>query len=100
MEIIERRLEELKPYAKNARVNDDAVEFVANSIREFGFRVPILIEKDGTIVAGHTRYKASKKLHLESVPCIIVDDLSEEQVKAFRLADNKVAEKSLSLIHI
>lgn len=94
MEIIERKLEELKPYAKNARVNDDAVEFVANSIREFGFRVPILIEKDGTIVAGHTRYKASKKLHLKSVPCIIVDDLSEEQVKAFRLADNRVAEKS------
>ena len=94
MEIVNKRLEELKPYEKNPRKNDEAVEYVANSIKEFGFKVPIVIDKDGVIVAGHTRYKASKKLGLEEVPCIIADDLSEEQIKAFRLADNKVSEKA------
>ena len=94
MEIIERTIDELKPYKKNARINDDAVQGVMDSIKEFGFRIPIIIEKDGTIVAGHTRYKAVKKLGLKTVPCIIVDDLSEEQIKAFRLADNKVSEKA------
>lgn len=63
-----------------------------NSIKEFGFKVPIVIDKNNVIVAGHTRYKASKKLKLKEVPCIIADDLSEEQIKAFRLADNKVGE--------
>lgn len=67
---------------------------MANSIREFGFKVPIVIDKDGIIVAGHTRFKASKKLGLTEVPCITADDLSEEQIKAFRLADNKTAEKA------
>src|SRR5574344_3123436 len=94
MEIITRKLSEIKPYEKNPRKNDQAVEFVLNSIKEFGFKVPIVIDKDGIIVAGHTRYKASKKLKLAEVPCIIADDLTEEQIKAYRLADNKVAEKS------
>lgn len=94
MNVIEKNIEDLKPYKKNARLNDDAVEVVANSIKEFGFRVPILIEKDGTIVAGHTRFKACKKLHIQKVPCIVVDDLTEEQIKAYRLADNKVSEKA------
>lgn len=92
MEIIEKKLEELKPYENNPRKNDEAVDYVANSIKEFGFKVPIIIDKNGVIIAGHTRYKASQKLGLKTVPCIIADDLTEEQVKAFRLADNKVGE--------
>lgn len=92
MEIITKKIEELVPYEKNPRKNDEAVEYVANSIKEFGFKVPIVIDKDEVIIAGHTRYKASKKLGLKEVPCIVADDLTEEQVKAFRLADNKVSE--------
>ncbi len=92
MEIINKKISELKPYEKNPRKNDNAVDYVAKSIEEFGFKVPIVIDKDNVIIAGHTRYKASKKLGLEEVPCIIADDLTEEQVKAFRLADNKVSE--------
>lgn len=94
MQIIEKRLNEITPYEKNPRKNDSAVEYVANSIREFGFKVPLVIDNDGVIVAGHTRWKAAKKLGLKTVPCIIADDLTDEQVKAFRLADNKVAEKA------
>ena len=92
MEIINKKLTEIMPYEKNPRRNDEAVEYVANSIKEFGFKVPIVIDKEGIIVAGHTRYKASKKLGLKEVPCIVADDLNEEQIKAFRLADNKVGE--------
>ena len=94
MNIIEKNLKDIKPYEKNPRKNDNAVEYVANSIKEFGFKVPIVIDKDGVIVAGHTRYKASKKLGLEKVPCIIADDLTDEQIKAYRLADNKVGESA------
>ena len=94
MNIIEKNLKDIKPYEKNPRKNDNAVEYVANSIKEFGFQQPIVIDKNGVIVAGHTRYKASKKLGLEKVPCIIADDLTDEQIKAYRLADNKVSEKS------
>lgn len=92
MNIIEINLNELKPYENNPRNNDEAVEPVANSIKEFGFKVPIVIDKDKIIIAGHTRYKAAKKLGLDKVPCIIADDLNEEQIRAFRLADNKVSE--------
>lgn len=94
MEIINKKIEEIKPYEKNPRKNDDAVEGVANSIKEFGFKVPIVIDKNGVIVAGHTRYKASQKLGLKEVPCIIADDLNEDQIRAFRLADNKTNEKA------
>lgn len=94
MNIIYKKLEELKPYANNPRFNDDAVEYVKNSINQFGFKVPIIIDQDGEIIAGHTRYKASLELKLKEVPCIIADDLTEEQIKQFRLVDNKVAEKS------
>lgn len=87
-------IDSIKPYENNPRFNDDAVEYVANSIKEFGFKVPIIIDKNNVIVAGHTRYKASLELGLEEVPTIIADDLTEEQVKAFRLADNKVSEKA------
>lgn len=92
MEIVNKKITELKPYEKNPRKNDEAVEYVANSIKEFGFKVPIVVDKNNVIVAGHTRYKASKKLGLKEVPCIVADDLTEEQIKAFRLADNKVSE--------
>lgn len=95
MEIVNKKLEELKPYENNPRFNDDAVEYVANSIKEFGFKVPIVIDRNNVIVAGHTRYKASIELGLEEVPCIIADDLTDEQIKAFRLADNKVSDYSI-----
>lgn len=94
MEIVYKKLYELKPYENNPRFNDEAVQYVANSIKEFGFKVPIIIDKNNTIVAGHTRYKASIELELDEVPCIVADDLDEEQIKAFRLADNKVSEFS------
>lgn len=92
MKIVNVSLPDLKPYENNPRINDNAVESVMNSIKEFGFKVPIVITKDNVIVAGHTRYKASLELGLENVPCIIADDLTDEQIKAFRLADNKVSE--------
>ena len=92
MDVIEKKLKDIKPYEKNPRKNDSAVDAVANSIREFGFKVPVVIDKDGVIVCGHTRYKAAKKLGLKTVPCVIADDLTEEQIKAYRLADNKVSE--------
>ena len=92
MNIIEKNLKDIKPYEKNPRKNDNAVECVANSIKEFGFKVPIVIDKDNVIVCGHTRYKAAKKLGIENVPCIVADDLTDEQIKAYRLADNKVSE--------
>lgn len=94
MNIVELKLGEVRPYEKNPRKNDEAVKFVAESIKQFGFKVPIVIDHNGVIVAGHTRYKAAKKLKMETVPCIVADDLTEEQIKAFRLADNKVAEKA------
>ena len=92
MKVIDKLLTELKPYEKNPRNNTAAVEPVAESIKQFGFKVPIVIDKNGVIVAGHTRYKAAEKLGLDKVPCIVADDLSPEQIKAFRLADNKTAE--------
>lgn len=92
MQIVNRKISDLTPYEKNPRKNDAAVQYVANSIKEFGFKVPVVIDREGVIVAGHTRLKAAKKLMLEEVPCIIADDLTDEQIKAFRLADNKVSE--------
>lgn len=94
MNIIEMNVEELIPYENNPRKNDDAVEKVALSISAFGFKVPIVIDQNNVIVTGHTRLKAAKKLGITKVPCIKADDLTDEQIKAFRLADNKVAEFS------
>jgi site-specific DNA-methyltransferase (adenine-specific) len=94
MQIIEKNIKELIPYEKNPRKNDKSVDKVAQSIDQFGFRVPVVIDKDNVIVCGHTRYKAAKKLHLASVPCVVADDLTDEQIKAYRLADNKVGEDS------
>lgn len=95
MQIVTKKVNDLIPYENNPRINDEAVEYVKNSISEFGFKVPIVIDKNNVVIAGHTRLKASKELNLKEVPCIIADDLTEEQVKAFRLADNKVSEKSM-----
>ena len=86
------RIEDLKPDPDNPRKNDAAVPGVRESIAAFGFRTPIVISKEGNIVAGHTRYKAALELGLKEVPCIVADQLSEKQLKAFQLADNKVGE--------
>lgn len=92
MNIIDVEIEKLIPYVNNPRINDNAVDFVAASIKEFGFKQPIVIDKENVIVAGHTRLKAAKKLGLKKVPCLMADDLTDQQIKAFRLADNKVSE--------
>lgn len=94
MNIVEKRIDEITPYEKNPRFNDDAVEYVAQSIEAFGWKQPIVVDKDGVIIAGHTRYKAAKQLGLEKVPVLIADDLSPDEVKAYRLADNKVSDFS------
>ena len=85
MDVKNFQLADLKPYEKNPRKNDNAVGALAKSIERFGFKVPIVIDADNVIVCGHTRYKAAQKLKLESVPCIVADDLTPEQVKAFSL---------------
>lgn len=92
MNIKEIPVGEIKEYEKNARKNDKAVDLVAQSIEKYGFKVPIVVDKDSVIIAGHARLKAAKRLGLETVPCVVADDLTEEQVRAFRLADNKTAE--------
>lgn len=92
MRILELKVADLKEYGRNPRKNDKAVEPVAESIKQFGFKVPIIVDSDYVIIAGHTRLKAAKYLGLDVVPCVIADDLTEEQIKAFRLADNKVSE--------
>lgn len=92
MEIREFKIDEITPYDNNPRKNDAAVEIVMKSIREFGFKVPIVLDKDHTIVAGHTRLKAAQRLGLTKVPCIVAADLNDEQIKAFRLVDNKTSE--------
>ena len=90
--IIYKNIEELIPYDKNPRINDNAVDKVAESIKQFGFKSPIVLDKNNVIICGHTRLKASQRLGLKEVPCIVADDLTEEQIKAYRLADNKTAE--------
>ena len=85
-------INDLKPYKNNPRKNDKAVDAVVKSIQQFGFKEPIVIDKDNVIVCGHTRLKAAQKLKLEKIPCVIADDLTPEQIKAFRLIDNKTAE--------
>lgn len=92
LKIVYKKISDLTPYDNNPRLNDGAVDAVAKSIEEFGFKVPIVIDKDGVIVAGHTRLKAAKQLQIDEVPCIVAEDLNEEELKAFRLADNKVSE--------
>lgn len=88
------QVSDLTPYDHNPRKNDASVEYVANSIKEFGFKIPIVVDRNNVVVCGHTRLKAAKKLKMKSIPCIRADDLSDKQIQAFRLADNKVGERS------
>ena len=92
MNIIVKKITDVKPYEKNPRRNDDAVQYVAESLKQFGWKQPIVIDRNNIVVAGHTRLKAAKKLGYKEVPCIVADDLTDDQVKAYRLADNKVSE--------
>jgi ParB/RepB/Spo0J family partition protein len=92
MKTIELALQEITPYENNPRNNDNAVDAVAKSIHDFGFQQPLVLDKNKVIIVGHTRYKAALKLGLETVPCVIADNLTEEKVRAYRLADNKVGE--------
>lgn len=94
LNVKEFNVEDIREYEDNPRNNDGAVEAVAESIRRFGWKVPIVIDADSVIVAGHTRFKAAKRLGMDKVPCIVADDLTDEQVRAYRLADNKTAELS------
>ena len=94
MHIEQRQLNDIVPYDNNPRQNDDAVEAVARSIQEFGFRQPIVTDENNVIICGHTRYKAAKQLGLETFPVHIATDLTAEQVRAYRLADNASSEKS------
>jgi len=92
MKVELRKISEIQPYGKNPRQNDEAVDAVARSIREFGFRQPIVVDKDGVIVCGHTRWKAAQELGLKEVPVHVAKELTPEQIKAYRIADNKVAD--------
>lgn len=88
------KTEDLIPYENNPRINGDSVDAVAKSIKEFGFQQPIVVDKNMVVIVGHTRLKAAKKLKLKVVPVVVADKLTEEQVNAYRLADNKVGESS------
>lgn len=92
LQIINMQMAQIKPYPNNPRKNADAVKYVAASIKEFGFKQPIVIDRDNVIIAGHTRYLAAKELKLKEIPCLMADDLTNEQIKAYRIADNKTAE--------
>jgi ParB-like chromosome segregation protein Spo0J len=92
MNIQDISIENIIPYARNPRKNDDAITKVASSIKEYGFKQPIVVDKDMVIIAGHTRYQAAKKLGYETVPVLIANDLTEAQAKAYRIADNKTGE--------
>ena len=85
-------LDKIIEYINNPRNNEAAVDRVAASIAEFGFNVPLVLDKDNVIITGHTRYKAAKKLKLDEVPCVYAEGLTKAQVKAYRIADNKVSE--------
>ena len=92
MKIVYKNINEINPYKNNPRNNENAIEDVAKSIKEYGFKVPVVLDKENTIVTGHTRVKAAERLGMREVPCIIADDLTPEQIKEFRLVDNKVNE--------
>lgn len=94
MNVQEMPIGDIKPYERNPRKNAAAVDYVANSIKEFGFKQPIVVDTDHVIVVGHTRWLAAKKLKLKTVPVLVADDLTPEQAKAYRLADNKTNEFS------
>ena len=92
MKIIEKKLEDIRPYDNNPRLNDRAVPAVAESLKKFGWQQPIVIDRNGVIICGHTRYKAALELGMKTAPCKYADELTEEEITAYRLADNKTAE--------
>lgn len=92
MEVLEKRLDELTPYENNPRVNEGAVEAVAESLKKFGWKQPLVVDRSGVIIVGHTRLKAAERLGWETAPVVIAEDLTEEEARAYRLADNKTAE--------
>ena len=95
MQIVDTPIDAIRPYPNNPRINEGGVDAVAKSIQEFGWQQPIVVDKNGVIIVGHTRYKAAQKLGLDKVPVVTADKLSDKQVKAYRLADNKVADKTI-----
>lgn len=94
MQIVNKKLEEIIPYENNPRKNDATVDGLAECISEFGITQPIVVDAKGVIVAGHTRYKAAQKLGLKEFPCLVADSLSDEQIRAYRILDNRIAERS------
>lgn len=92
MKVFMRKVAEIVPYENNPRDNDEAAEVVAASIKEFGFKNPIILDADGVVICGHARLKAAILLGFDEVPCITADDLTPAQIRAFRIADNKTAE--------
>lgn len=95
MQVENWNIEDVKPYENNPRKNDEAVEKVANSIKEFGWQQPIVVDKDGIVIVGHTRLKAAQELELDEVPVLVAKDLTDDQAKAYRLADNKTGELAI-----
>ena len=92
MKIVYKQLDDLREYENNPRNNENAVAAVAASIEKFGWKQPLVIDAAGVIVCGHTRYKAAQRLGQQAVPCVLADDLTEDEIRAYRLADNKTAE--------
>lgn len=98
MDIINKRTDELKPYELNAKLHDERqIENVAESIRKFGWKQPLVIESDGTIIIGHCRWEAAKKLGMEEVPCVVADELTEDEIRQLRIVDNKSNESDWDL---
>lgn len=95
MNIINVSIDKIKPYENNPRDNDNAVDGVAKSIKAYGWQQPIVVDKDNVIIVGHTRYRAAQKLGMKTVPVLVADKLNEQQVKAYRLADNKTGENAI-----
>ena len=96
MEIVYVAIEKIKPYKNNPRNNKKAIDKVAKSIQEYGFKVPCVLDSNFVLITGHTRYEAAKKIGMKKIPCIIADDLSQDKVREFRIADNKNIERSFS----
>lgn len=94
MQIENWNINDVKPYENNPRKNDEAVEYVANSIREFGWQQPLVVDSDGVLIVGHTRLRAAQMLGISDVPVVVADNLTAEQAKAYRIADNKTSEAS------
>lgn len=95
MVIVYKKVDDLIPYENNPRRNENAVDAVAESIRQFGWQVPVVVDKDNVIAAGHTRILAAKRLGIKEVPCVVAEDLTEEQIRAFRLVDNRSGELAM-----